>query len=142
MSPAAGAKDGSTSYLPTIAEFEVLDIDPERFDHTAHLYVAWQYLRINELLTAIDRYRSTLRRLVLKLGVPGKYHETITWFFMVAVAERMNGAERDDWDAFQAANPDLFKPGGAFLKSFYSQDRLGSVEARNQFLLPVPGEAC
>ena len=122
--------------FPGIEAFEALAIDPAEFDHEAHIYVAWAYLRRMELLHAIDRYRSTLRRLTVKLGVPGKYHETITWFFMIAVADRMQASPHDDWTAFRQANGDLFEPQGAFLKVHYTGTLLNSERARSRFVLP------
>ena len=66
---------------PTIEEFEALAIDAKRFNHQCHIFVAWSYLRDHDLLVSIARFRNTLKRFTLKLGEPGKYHETITWFF-------------------------------------------------------------
>ncbi len=121
---------------PTIAAFEGLQVDPSQFDHKAHVYVAWSYLQEHDLLASIERYRATLKRLTRKLGVPGKYHETITWFFMVIVAERIVKAPTGDWEAFVRQNPDLFARAPGILERFYSRDRLASAAARRQFLLP------
>lgn len=121
---------------PTIDDFEALAIDAQRFDHQSHVFVAWSYLREYDLLVSIARYRSTLRRLTRKLGVPGKYHETITWFFMVVVAERIDSDPAADWDVFVEQNQDLFASPPGILGKFYSSDRLDSAAARRQFLLP------
>lgn len=121
---------------PTIAEFEALQIDPAQFDHRSHLYVAWSYLVELDLIQAIDRYRSTLKRLTRKLGVPGKYHETITWFFMIVVAERIQQNPSSDWPAFVEKNADLFASDPGLVEHFYSRSRLDSEAARQQFLLP------
>ena len=126
----------ATQYGPSIRQFEELDVDPDTFGHDAHLYVAWTYLADLDLLAAIDRYRSTLRRLTIKLGVPGKYHETITWLYMIAVAERRRQRPADDWPAFKAANADLFAAGGAFVRRYYRPATLESETARQQFILP------
>lgn len=127
--PAARAAPG-----PSIAEFESLDVDAERFDHEAHLYVAWLYLEDLELLEAIDRYRTVLRRLTIKLGVPDKYHETITWLYLAAVAERRQAGA--DWHGFKASNPELFAPDGAFISRYYSARTIASDTAKRQFVLP------
>ena len=135
MTQTACSDDGMRG-LPDIDAFEALDIDPASFDHEAHIYVAWSYLREMELLHAVDRYRSTLRRLTVKLGVPGKYHETITWFFMITVAERIHACPHADWDTFRQTNADLFEPNGAYLKAHYSAGLLNSERARSGFALP------
>lgn len=134
MAPSAGP-DGA-EYGPSIRRFERLEIDADAFDHEAHLYVAWGYLADLDLLAAIDRFRSTLRRLTIKLGDPGKYHETITWLYMIAVAERRHERPADDWPAFKAANADLFAPAGAFIRRHYRAATIESDTARHQFVLP------
>ena len=121
---------------PTIEEFEALAIDAKRFNHQCHIFVAWSYLRDHDLLVSIARFRDTLRRLTLKLGEPGKYHETITWFFMAIVAERIDRDPGADWHEFVEQNQDLFTPPPGLLGKYYSSDRLDSVAARRQFLLP------
>lgn len=121
---------------PTIREFESLRFDPASFDHEAHVCVAWRYLQDFELLDAIARYRSTLKRLTSKLGIPEKYHETITWFYMIAVAEGAVGEARNDWPAFKAENPELFERNPSAIRRHYTNERLNSDNARELFLLP------
>ena len=122
--------------FPTIEQFEAGDVDVESFDHEAHVYVAWSYLQETDLLNAIARYRSALQRLVRKLGAEGKYHETITWCYLMAIAERLESAPGSDWPAFRQANPDLFERGVGWLRGYYSEERLWSARARRTFVLP------
>jgi hypothetical protein len=119
-----------------IAAFEAGDINPEEFSHEAHLFVAWSYLKCDDLQTGTLRFTAALRRLVTKLGVPGKYHETVTSFFMIVIAERIQSDSRSDWKEFKAQNPDLFTGAKTFLSSYYTKERLDSALARKQFLLP------
>ena len=121
---------------PDIAEFEALDFDVEAFDHIAHVYVAWQYVRDFDLLEAISRYRDTLRRLTDQLGVPDKYHETLTWFYLIKIAEQATGTARTDWAVFRRRNPSLLQRSPGLVEAYYSADRLASNEARAQFMLP------
>ena len=121
---------------PDIAAFEALDFDLEAFDHSAHVYVAWQYVRDFDLLEAISRYRDTLRRLTHQLGVPDKYHETLTWFYLIKIAEQATGTARTDWAIFRRRNAFLFQRSPGLVEAYYSADRLGSTEARAQFMLP------
>ena len=136
MTSHTALKAQETRPLPTIEQFESLDIDPAGFDHEAHVYVAWSYLQICDLLEAIRRYRETLIRLTRTLGVPGKYHETMTWFYLLAVAERATGDQAADWALFRASNPDLFRRNPSLIRRFYSEGRLASELARAQFVLP------
>jgi hypothetical protein len=74
--------------------------------------------------------------LTLRLGVPQKYHETVSWFFMIVIADRLAGTQADDWETFRRDNGDLFDNGSALLRRYYSKARLGSTAARQRFLLP------
>lgn len=82
----------ATPYV-SIAAFEAGEIDVSSFDHRAHIYVGWMYLERYPLQDAIDRFSKALRRLTVQLGIPGKYHETITWFFLLLIAERRAESE-------------------------------------------------
>lgn len=119
-----------------IADFEAADFDPERFTHEAHVYVAWCYLRENTLCEAIARFSAALKRVTGKFGLESKYHETITWFFMIVVAERLGTTTTDGWHAFRAENADLVTDSKTLLARHYSRERLSSPLARRLFLLP------
>jgi len=121
---------------PTIEAFEALDFAAESFDHEAHVYVAWSYLLQYELLESIGRYRKTLKLLTSSLGVPEKYHETITWFYMIAVSEHLQTTASSDWPTFRARNPELFERCPGVIKKFYSESKLKSAGARISFVLP------
>ena len=121
---------------PALADFEALAFETDAFDHRAHVYVAWQLVRTVDLLTAIRRYREMLIRLTRRLGVPDKYHETITWYYLLAVAEAARGPCRDDWATFEASHPRLFEKHLGAVRRHYSSERLHSPEARRSFLLP------
>lgn len=121
---------------PTLDDFEAGSLDPSAFDHRAHVYVAWSYLRRYDLLESIRRFTAALQRFTKAIGQAHKYHETISWFFMVLVAERRSAAAVDDWFVFVRENPDLLQQGGRLLRRYYSQDLLDSGLAKQQFLLP------
>jgi len=121
----------------SVEAFEAGSIDAEAFDHEAHLYVAWLYLEKWPLLEAIGRFAAALRRLTTQLGIPGKYHETITWFYMVLIQERRGDPGATDWFAFQRMHADLFAGGEAsILRRYYSTELLHSNHARQSFVLP------
>lgn len=120
----------------TVEEFEAGTIDPDLFDHEAHVYVAWSYVQDYELKDAIVRFCSALRQLTIRLGIESKYHETITWFFIILIAERMSTRRSDDWHSFKCQNPDIFATGPSIVGRYYSRERLDSDLARRQFLLP------
>ncbi len=112
-------------------------LDVETFDHEAHIYIAWLYLQRYPLHEASARFTAALRRLVRKLGIPGKYHETISWFFMLLIEERRSAQETDDWFSFHRDHADLFARGDDnILSRYYSSELLGSDRARQSFMLP------
>jgi len=118
----------------TIDRFEASDIDPDKFDHEAHVRVGWLYVQQYELSEAISRFDAGLKRLVTKLGAEGKYHATLTWFFLLLIAER---AETDEtWPTFKIRNPDLVKNSKKLLSRYYSDGYLFSDRARERFVLP------
>lgn len=121
----------------SIASFESGSIDAEAFDHEAHVYVGWLYLQQYPLPEAIERFSGALQRLTAQLGIPGKYHATITWFFMFLIAQRCDGSRGTDWFTFRRTHTDLFASGeDNVLKRYYSSEILGSDLARVSFILP------
>ncbi len=130
------ATASTTSSFPTIDEFQSLQFDPEAFDHEAHVYIGWCLITRYPLPDALHRFADTLRRFVSSLNIEGKYHETITWFFMILIAERQSALPANSWEEFSANNRDLVDNSKALLSSHYSTDRLWSQQARQQFLMP------
>ena len=127
----------NSAVLPTLSveAFERGEIDPDAFDHEAHVYLAWLYLERFPLPEALGRFDTALRRLTVKLGVPGKYHATITWFFLLLIAERRNAGPGADWRGFRRRNADLVENGG-LLEDYYHRGTLASNRARQSFVLP------
>ncbi len=128
----------SAAPLPgiTIEAFETGRIDVDSFDHEAHVYVAWLYLERLPVFDAAQRYSAALKRLTRQLGIPGKYHETITCFYMFKIAERRDG-HAGSWLDFKGRNADLFARGkSSLLHRCYSRATLDSERARRAFVLP------
>ena len=117
----------------TIAAFERGDIDAEKFDHTAHIYMGWLYIGAYPLAEAIRRFDAALQRLVALLGAEDKYHATLTWFYLLLISERSASGER--WSDFRRRNPDLFDSRNT-LSRYYSHDMLFSERAKARFVMP------
>ena len=120
----------------TIEQLENGEIDAGTFDHESHVYMGWLYIGEFGATGAIEKFTAALKRLVIKLGVPGKYHDTITWFYLLVIAERRMKIGGDDWTTFRQDNPDLFSRDDNILSRFYSKELLGSDKARHSFVLP------
>ena len=118
----------------SIEQFEAGEIDAEQFSHAAHAYVAWLYVNQYGETAALPRFDAALRRLTESLGVPEKYHATITGFLLTLIADRIDN--RESWPAFCARNTDLLNDSRTLLANYYSESRLNSVEARRHFLEP------
>lgn len=117
-----------------IEQFEAGDVDAEQFDHEAHVYMGWLYVQSYELADAVARFDAALRRLTVRLGVPGKYHATITWLFLVLINERTRPDE--SWNEFRSQNEALIRDSKATLQRYYSKELLFSDAARQHFVLP------
>jgi hypothetical protein len=120
----------------TVRSFEAGMVDPAQFDHEAHVRTAWCYLQQYPLAVAIHRFTSTLRALTVRLGISQKYHETVSWFFLIVIAERCACSPAGDWNRFRADNADLFDRATMLLRQHYSAECLASSRARQRFVLP------
>jgi hypothetical protein len=70
-------------------------------------------------------------------GKSDRYHETITWAFLLLIRERIARAGRlQTWTEFSAANEDLLSWEHNILKKYYRERTLASALARSTFLLP------
>ncbi len=131
---------GAAVLEPPVADivdaFENATVEPGDFDHEAHIMVAWHYLQEMELLDALSRFTTAIKRLTHKLGVSSKYHVTITWFYLIKIAERCAAMPGADWTAFKAANPDLFAWKPSLIEKHYSTALLSSETARRMFVFP------
>jgi hypothetical protein len=110
------------------------------FRHADHVRLVWLYLREYALLDAIGRFTAALRRFATHCGAAGKYHETITWAYLLIIHERMQRDEcGNDWERFRAANSDLFAWSPSILEHYYAPQTLASDLARRIFVLPDRG---
>ncbi len=116
--------------------FEDCSLDPKLFDHRNHLRLGWLYLQELPTALAIEKFTSGLRCFTRHVGATAKYSETISWFYMLAIAERQSKQPCDNFDNFLESNPDLLAPGAPLLKQAYKAETLGSDLARAVFLLP------
>jgi hypothetical protein len=105
------------------------------FRHRDHVRVGFAILaRDGDLAAAALVFRAGLRRLA---GDSGKYHETITWAYLVLIAERMHGKRYACSEQLLADHPDLLDHGGGALAQHYDVAAITeSPLARMVFVLP------
>jgi hypothetical protein len=123
-----------------IKAFETATIDPNAFDHVAHVRVAWLYLKSHQFFEALARLRAGLIALTTAHGAPQRYNETITLTFLSLIHERMHAKEEDSFACFAKDNPDLMTM--RVVKRLYSAERLNHLMARRGFVLPDVSDIC
>jgi hypothetical protein len=129
------------SSVDVIAAFESGTLDPARFDHRLHLSVAWAYLQRDGFPEGALRFRQHLKAYVTKVGAEGKYHETITWAYLVLLNEEMSlrSPPGESFDAMIQRRPDLLDHRNGAVARRYNKAQLDLPDARRVFLLPVHG---
>ena len=108
----------------------------EEFHHHQHVEVAWRFVRNYGMPAALGEFTTAIKRFADAKGATGLYHETITWAFLLLIAERQARCGAASWDAFAAANPDLLVWKPSILEQYYSSDTLKSDLARTVFVFP------
>jgi N-formylglutamate deformylase len=121
---------------PLVSAFETAAVDPTRFGHREHLYVAWCYLRALPVEDALARYVRHLRQLTCALGVPEKFHATMTWAYVVLVHDAMERSPGVSFDSLLARNPALLDHQTGALYAHYGRAELDAEDARHRFVLP------
>lgn len=121
-----------------VQAFDDLTLEPAKFTHRAHLSVAWRYLQRHGLAVGAVKFREQLLRYIESVGAQGKYHETITWAYMVLLNEELSlGTDRcETFDEVVARRPDLLDHRNGAIAACYSREELDRPEARRTFLLP------
>ena len=118
--------------------FESGSLDPARFTHREHLSVAWKYLQRDGFPEGALNFRRHLQAYVTKVGAAAKYHETITWAYLVLLNEEMSlrSPPGEAFDTMIKRRPDLLDHRGGAIARCYSKAQLDLPEARRVFLLP------
>jgi hypothetical protein len=108
----------------------------DQFHHQQHVQVAWMFVRKFGMPEALREFSTAIKRFADAKGATGLYHETITWAFLLLIAERDGRAPADTFEAFAAANADLLSWKPSILERYYSSEVLKSDLARKTFLMP------
>lgn len=114
--------------------FEDLTLRADDLTHAEHVRLAWVYLHDHPLLDVLGLFPGNLKRYAASIGAATIYHETVTWAFLMVIAERMESGGAIAWSEFAAANPDLFEAN--FLARYYDAETLASPQAKRSFVFP------
>jgi hypothetical protein len=120
-----------------VAGFEAATLPSDRFTHTAHVRVAWWYLKHHPLGEALTMFTASLKHFAARHGATGLYHETITVAYVLLIAERLALSSNLSWDAFSAAYPELLARQPSLLERYYDDATLQSRRAKAGFVMPV-----
>ena len=124
---------------PTMLAFEQGSLDPVQFNHRLHLSLAWSYLQRDGFPEGALHFRRHLQNYVAKVGAQSKYHETITWAYLVLLNEELclRSPAGESFDAMIQRRPDLLDHRSGPIARCYSKAQLDSPEARRVFMLPA-----
>lgn len=143
-----------------IQQFEEGTTPADTFHHADHVRLAFEYLRRYPALEALEKFSAALQRFAAAQGKAQRYHETITWAYLLLIRERQARAScvqascvetscvetscvqtshLETWEDFAERNADLLVWKGGVLSTLYRQETLDSDLARRTFVLPDRG---
>jgi len=117
-----------------VDRFETCVYAPEEFIHARHLTVAAWYLCTLAEDVALRRMRESLLRFTAHHNKQA-YHETITRFWMLLIAEYLRRQEPELSDV-QRINDVVVRYPKETLFDYYSRDRVMSDNARRDWIEP------
>jgi hypothetical protein len=115
--------------------FEACTVAPAKFNHEAHVRLAYVYLVDSDVESAVRRMRDTLLNFLQHNGIPSsKFHETITRAWVLAVRHFMDRSTSTSSADFIAQNQALLDSN--IMLTHYSASVLFSADARTSFVEP------
>ena len=102
------------------------------FDHRAHVHAAYACIAEHGLAGALARFPQRLRGMAAGAGVPEKYHETVTYGFLLLIADRARPGE--SFEQLVERCPELLDRG--ILGRYWHPETLASERARRAFVFP------
>jgi hypothetical protein len=108
----------------------------EAFPHREHVRTAWLFVQRFGMPAALTEFSTALKRFAEAKGKTTLYHETITWAYLMLIAERQNRTTGSEWATFAEANSDLLSWKPSILDTYYTAETLWSDQARRSFVMP------
>jgi hypothetical protein len=119
-----------------LEQFVDTTLPADQFHHEQHVQVAWLFVRHYGMPAALGEFTAAIKRFADAKGATGLYHETITWAFLLLIAERQARTSAETWETFANANADLLTWKPSILNRYYSKELLASELARRTFVMP------
>ncbi len=117
-----------------LAAFEAGTIANQDFHHRDHLRLAWIQIRLLGVERSADAVASGIRRFAAHHGHGDRYHETMTRFWVRAVALGINRHPTLAFDDLLASEPHLLDKNLPY--RHWSRERMGSEKARSEWVDP------
>ena len=130
------ASNGTLTGEELLARFLDTTLPAEQFHHEQHAHVAWLLVCEHGMPAALGEFTTAIKRFAAAKGAHALYHQTITWAFLLLIAERQAGCSAANWEQFAAANADLLVWKPSILSRYYSKELLMSELARRTFVMP------
>jgi hypothetical protein len=118
--------------------FEQCTLPPADFSHRNHLALGWSYLREYGFPEGAVRFRERLKAYVAAGGANAKFHETITWAYLILLNEEMTlrSSPGESFDSMIQRRADLLDHRSGALAGCYPREQLDSDPARRVLMLP------
>lgn len=119
-----------------LAAFLDCSMPPGGFNHRGHVRAAWLLLRRHPVDEAVQRTCDGIARLAAHLGVPEKYHRTLSEALVRLMVHGGATAPGMTWEVFVQKNRLLMDDALGLLARHYSEERLTTPDARENFVSP------
>jgi len=119
-----------------VEQFEKVTLEPAMFSHENHVKLTWTYLKQYPIPEVMIKLRNGLKAFTEHLGLPEKYHETITFAYVVLIAGVQAARPETPWLDFKKEYPEFFGPWPQLLARYYSPGVLETDRARQIFIMP------
>ena len=116
--------------------FERCTLPKEQWTHSAHIRMAWLYLREQPYEIAITKIREGIQKYNASMGNSIGYHETVTCLYARLVRDRMRTIGATSWEVFAQGCDDLFDRKSPPSLKYYRKETLELPEARARFIEP------
>lgn len=116
--------------------FTDYSLDPELFNHEAHLRLAWIHVNKYGEAKAIQNITTQLQKFVAFVGAKDKYNHTLTVAAIKAVSHFIKKASADNFKDFIVEFPRLKNNFKDLMGSHYALDIFTSAKARKEYIEP------
>ncbi|MBQ4820715.1 hypothetical protein [Aquimarina sp. MMG016] len=119
-----------------IEQFKNGSLNPQIFNHEAHLRLAWLYIDKFGIKQAEKHIQKQLQNFVEIVGGKDKYHKTLTIVAIRIVNHFIRKSESDNFNDFIDEFPQLKSEFKELVNTHYSFNIFSSDKARTEFLKP------